>query len=239
MHIPRLLSAASALPLLTGTALALTPTKDSFNGKTIKKTRWDVENSSTKAAFLPANGKLNFTVAGKPTDDDYSILTLKKVRPSYNESWEMTLDVANTSSTKSTVGVGFQVFNAADPTDLVALEFFGKSGFFGVFITDDEDDSDQDLEKNPGVTKGSLKISFDKTSKLITLSYDKDGSANGFIWKKMGTFSPTGTGGDRRGNWNMNSQTGAFGIELYGFAEESKVTNGQASIDNFVLKPVK
>ncbi len=239
MHIPRILIAATALPLLSGTALALTPVKDNFNGKTIKKAHWKVENSSKQAAFLPANRKLNFTVAGKPTDDDYSILALKKVRPSYNENWEMTLDVANTSSTSSTVGVGFQVFNAEDPTDLVSLEFFGKSGFFGVFITNDEDDSDQDIEKNPGVTKGSLKISFDKTSKLITLSYDKDGSANGFIWKKMATFSPTGTGGDRRGNWNMNPQTGAFGIELFAFAEESKVANGQASIDNFTLKPVK
>lgn len=239
MYMTRILITASAMPLLGGTALALTPINDKFQGDTINKIRWKVESSSKKTAFLPANGKLDFTLAGKPTDDDYSILKLKRIRPSYNESWEMTLDVRNNTSTNSTVGVGFQVYNAQDPTDLVALEFFGKSGFFGVFITDDEDDSDQDIEKNPGVTKGSLKISFDKTSKLITLSFDKDGPANGFTWKKLATFSPTGTGGDRRGNWNMNSETGRFGIDLYAFAEDSKVVTGQVSIDNFTLKPVK
>lgn len=239
MHLSRILIAAAAMPLLSGSVFAVTPFTDKFNAKSINKTRWKVENSSKNVGFLPNKSKLNFTVAGKATEDDYSILALKKNFPGYNESWEITLDVTNTTSKKSSVGVGFQVFNADDPTDLVALEFYGKSGFFGVYITDDGDDWTQDIKKNPGVTKGSLKISFDKTTKLITFSYDKDGSANGFVWKKLSTFSPTGTGGDRRGNWNMNPTTGRFGIELFGFAEKSQVASGKVTIDNFTLKAVK
>lgn len=238
MSVSRILIAATAVPLFGGSALALTPFSDNFNANSIKSANWKVENSS-KGSFLANQNKLNFTVAGKPTDDDYSILTLKKNRPGYNESWEVTLDVTNTMSDESSVGVGVQVFNAEDPTDVVSLEFAGKIGFFGVFITDDEDDSDQDIEKNPGVTKGSLKISFDKTSKLITLAFDKDGSANGFVWKKLATFSPTGTGGNRRGNWNMNPTTGSFGIEIFAYGEKSKVASGKVTLDNFTLKAVK
>jgi hypothetical protein len=93
--------------------------------------------------------------------------------------------------------------------------------------------------RNPGVGSGSMRISFDKKTKLFTFWYDSSGSANGFQWVKISTFSPTGKGGDRSGNWNMNPGSGRFGIQLFGYAEGQSIASGKLTLDNFALKAVR
>jgi hypothetical protein len=234
---PLLLTLATC-QLLAGTSFALTPFSDKFDAATLSGARWKLNNYA-KAKLAPGDKVLNFIVASKPTEDDYSILELKNNRPGYNESWEMTLDVSNAANQGYNLGVGFQIYNAADPTDVAALEFYGKTGFLGIILTDDEDNPANDLKAKSPATKGSLKIGFNKTTKLITFSYDPDGSANGVSWKVLGTFSPTGKGGDRRANWKMNPASGSFGIQLYGFGQNRSIAKGKMALDNFVLKPVK
>ena len=55
-----------------------------------------------------------------------------------------------------------------------------------------------------------------------------------YEWQKIGTFSPTGVGGDERGNWEMNVDS-TFGIQLYGTAAATIIPAGKLTIDNFVL----
>ena len=56
---------------------------------------------------------------------------------------------------------------------------------------------------------------------------------------KLSTFSPTGRGGDRRGNWDMNLAGGRFGIQLFGFSDGANVAAGKVSFDNFKLKALR
>jgi hypothetical protein len=228
-------------PILTGSALALTPFSDNFKATSLNTTRWTLENAGT-GKLTQASGRLNFTVAASPTDDDYGILTLRNNRPGYNESWEIILDVANAANFGDDVGVGISIFNAADPNDNANFEFYGsgaRGGFNFIGITDDRDIPSQDVRANPSVSRGSLRISFSKTTKLFTCWYDKTGPADGFKWAKLCTYSPTGSGGTRRGNWKMNAGSGSFGIKIFGYAGGRSIASGKVSMDNFVLKAAK
>ena len=230
----------AAFPLLIGTASALTPFNDNFNATALNKIRWTLKNYA-KGKLMQGGGKMNFTVAGSPTGDDFSVLELKNNRPGYNESWEVILDVVNTTGQGNRVGTGLLVFNADDDGDQVMLEFNGrgrKGGFLVTDVTNDRDDPMQDIRVNPNVTKGSVRITFDKTSKLFTFWYDSTGPADGLVWKQLSTFSPTGKGGDRRGNWQMNPGAGRFGIQLFGLSDGRSVSSGKVSFDNFKLKPL-
>jgi hypothetical protein len=186
-----------------------------------------------------AGGRLNYTTSKPTTDDDYAMLTLRNNRPGYNENWHVIVDVANTAGKGSDVGVGITIANGADRMDNVNLEFYGKGtkgGFNFIGITDDVDDITQDITARRNVTKGSLKIAFNKTTKLFTFWYDRTGSADGFQWTRLCTFSTTGKGGDRRGNWKMNPAGGNFSVHLFGYSEFQTLAGGKATLDNFVLK---
>ena len=85
---------------------------------------------------------MNFTVAAGLTGDDFSVLELKNNRPGYNESWELILDVTNTSGQGYKVGTGFLIFNADDDGDQLMPEFNGtgrKGGLLVTGVTNDQD----------------------------------------------------------------------------------------------------
>ena len=219
-------------------AFALTPFSDNFNGASIDKTRW-ILRAFRAAKFTHDAGRVNFTTKAQATNDDYAILELRNNRPGFNENWQIILDVQNSAGKGDKVGTGITIYNAADPDDNVNLEFYGlgaKGGFNFIGITDDVDNQSLDVRANPRVTKGSLRVSFSKTTKLYTFWYDTTGSADGFQWRKLCTFSPTGTGGTRRGNWKLNAGSGSFGIRIFGYAELQTVANGRVNMDNFALK---
>lgn len=67
-------------PILTGSALALTPFSENFKATKLNTSRWTLKNAG-KGKLTQASGRLNFTVAASPTDDDYGILTLRNNRP--------------------------------------------------------------------------------------------------------------------------------------------------------------
>lgn len=227
-----------AFLILANSAVAVTPASDKFNTALLQASRWSVTKGA-KGKLTQSGGRVNYTAASPTTEDDYGILTLRNNRPGMNENWQVILDVSNTANRGEDVGVGICITNAADPLDSVNLEFYGegaRGGFNFIGITDDEDDASKDIHARPGGTKGSMKVSFNKSSKLFTFWYDSTGSSDGFQWVKLCTFSPTGTGGNRRGNWNMNPASGNFSVRLFGYSEFKVVTTGKASFDNFVLK---
>ncbi|MCU0748107.1 MAG: hypothetical protein MUF13_00985 [Akkermansiaceae bacterium] len=226
-----------AIPFLFQNAMALTPVSDNFNARLLNATRWTSE-SGAGGKLTQSSGRVNYTTL-RASDDDYAVLTLRNNRPGYNENWQVILDVANSAGKGEEVGVGMMIANGADPLDNVNLEFYGtgpRGGFNFIGITDDFDDISQDITARPNVTKGSMKISFNKNTKLFTFWYDRTGSADGFKWERLCTFSPTGKGGDRRGNWKMNPAGGNFTVAVFGYSEDQVVANGKASFDNFVLK---
>lgn len=238
--ILKTITTLAACHLLAGHASALSPFSDNFNAAKLNTSRWTLKNDA-KGKLVQSSGRLNFTVASPPTGDDSATLELRNNQPGFNENWQVTLDVTNTLGSGYLCGPGIWIFNSADRKDGVFLEFYGKQDGFNVIgITDDRDNPAGDIMRNPGVSSGSMRISFSKTTKLFTFWYDKTGSANGYQWVKICTFSPTGKGGDRSGNWNMNPGSGRFGIQLFGYSENpSPIVTGKLTMDNFALKAAK
>jgi hypothetical protein len=235
-----LLTTATILPFLTGTSLALTPFSDNFNAQALNESRWSLQNFGNAKLSL-GKKKFNFTVA-KPSGDDYSVLEMKNNTPGFNESWEIILDVSNLAGQNGNVGTGMLISNADDPDDNVSFEFTGKGnggGFTLIGIADDRDNPEKDFNVNPKISGGSLRVSFDKSTKLFSCWYDADAAKNGFKWKKIATFSPTGKGGDRRANWKMNPGSGRFKVMLFGYSDGKAVKAGKVSFDNFQLKAVR
>lgn len=230
------IAALAACHLLAGHASALSPFSDNFNAAKLNTSRWTLKNFA-KGKLAQSSGRLNYLVASPPTDDDFATLELRNNQPGFNENWETIVDVANTRNAGFSAGAGIWIFNATDPKDGLFLEFYGsRAGFNVIGITDDRDNPAGDISTNPGINSGSMRISFNKTTKLLTCWYDKTGSANGYQWVKIATFSPTGKGGDRRGNWNMNPASGRFGIRLFGYSERQTITAGKITMDNFALR---
>jgi len=225
---------------IAGNCLALTPVSDDFKGASLNTKLWKISNFEN-ARLRQSSGRLNFTIGPKThPEEDYAFAQLVNNQPGFNESWQVTLDVANTAAKGKRVGVGFWIFNADDPSDTVFFEFYGKgkgaNGGFNVSFVLDGQHVGADLWRNPNVSSGSLRITFNKQTKLFTFYCDRSGSGGGYQWTRIGTFSPTGVGGDRRAKWQMNPGSGRFGIRLEGFGEQSLVSGGKATMDNFVLR---
>jgi hypothetical protein len=228
---------------LSGTCMALTPVEEKFS-TALNPARWIV-SGSTYAKLEHGSGRLNFTVGPAKSEDDYASAQLSGNQPGYNESWQVIVDVSNTANAGNDVGAGFYIRNSANPFNVLYFEFYGdgkgKQGGFQASILKDEFGNylEPHLINSPKVKKGSLRITFNKTTKLITFFCDKTGSANGYQWKKIGTFSPTGVGGDRRLNWNMDPTSGSFVVGLEAFGDNRLVRNGKVNMDNFILKSLR
>lgn len=225
------------LPILTEIASALTPVSDDFNAATLNANRW-IYQKGGKGTFTQAAGLLKFKAALPVTNDDFAILTLRNNRPGYNENWEVILDVFNSANKGEKVGVGISIFNSADRTDNVNLEFYGSGaggGFNFIGVTNDRDDPSKDVRALLNFPTGRLRVTFSGQTKLFTFWYDNPTAGDGVPWTKLCTFSPTGVGGTRRGNWNMNPAGGTFGVQIFGYSESQGIADGKVWMDNFKL----
>lgn len=232
----------AACQILSGFCLAFTPAEDDFSAAVLNPKRWQL-NQFENAKLRQSNDRLNFIVRTSTADEDYAYLELRNNQPGYNENWQVLLDVTNATGEGDRVGVGFWIFNADDPADVVFFEFYGspgkrlRTGVRASFILDGAH-IDGVLElKQKLTTDGSLKLTFNKLTKRFTFHFRK--SVKGADWVNLGTFSVNGLGGDVRANWNMNPGGGRFGIRLEGYGENRQVIGGKASMDNFELKALK
>lgn len=229
-------------PVFAPNLLALTPASDRFNTENLNTSLWRMFHTEI-GTLSQSGGRVHYTMTRTDRQDDGEAgLKLLNNTPRYNESWQVMLDVRNTAGKNDDVGVGITIKNAADPDDNVNFEFYGKGklgGFNFYGVTNDVDDESQDIKVNPQVNQGSLRISFSAKTKLFTFWYDLTGSEDGFQWRRLGTFSPTGRGGDRRGNWNMTNTGGRFYINIVAYSDYHDISKGQVSFDHFTLKAAK
>lgn len=228
----KLLPSIIALAVLTGNALALTPVVEAFNGPKLDATRW-YQYKTGKGKLATQNGRLHFIVA-KSTKYDFASIELLSSRPGYNENWQLTLDLTNTANAGDKAGGGLMIFNAQDRSDYLYLEYYGKSGVDGGIIVNGKHAGKNASISIPAATpKGSVRITFDKKKKLLTLDLSVKNKKQGYEWVKVGTFSPTGKGGDVNGAWDMNPAGGSFGIQLFGVGFKKNVAAGKITFDNF------
>jgi len=78
---------------------------------------------------------------------------------------------------------------------------------------------------------GSLRASFDSTTKVITLDYKTTTDSD---WIQFGSFGITdpGNGADGNANWSM-TDTDQFCFDVYGWSEEMAIGSGKIYADNF------
>lgn len=227
---------------ITGNCLALTPFSDNFNAVKLDKIHWLPGSYGTGAILKQSDGRLKFVMPVAMDAEADAWIELAGIYPGYNENWQVILDVTNTNNHRGDSGPGFWIYNSADPSDSAYLEFLGKGtkgGFDASFVVNGLYTAGPDLLANPGVSKGSIRVVFNKTTKILTFSYDPTGSSDGYQWTKLGTFALNGVGGDRRGNWGMDPQSGTFTIRINGYVEGRVVAAGTETMDNFALKTVK
>ncbi|RYD47812.1 MAG: hypothetical protein EOP85_04790 [Verrucomicrobiaceae bacterium] len=227
-----LLPSVVAMAILAGNASALTPITDAFNK--LSETTW--YQYKTGKGKLAASGKLSFITKGAPTKYDFSSIELLTSRPGFNEDWQLTLDLTNTANSKTDAGGGLMIFNVQDRSDYLYLEYYGTSGVDGGIIVNGKPPAKKGHISIPAATKkGSVKITFDKKKKLLSLALSVKNKKQGYEWVDVGNFSPTGKGGDVSGNWDMNAAGGTFGIQLFGVAFDTAVKTGKITFDNFQL----
>ena len=231
----KILPTFAAFALLAGNALALTPVKEPFNGKALDKSRW-YEYRAGNGALAPNAGKLNLFTKGAATVDDFVSIELLNSKPGYNESWQLILDLSNKANAGKKVACGLMLFNDGDRDDYLFLEFYGKSGLTGGVITDLKHGKNH-ITLPKAVSKGSLRLRFDKKTKLLTLDLSATDKKQGYEWLTVGTFSPAN---DKKATvfakWNMDPGAGRFGVQLFGFAsDKTKVAKNKVTYDNFEL----
>lgn len=237
--------ALAALNFSATMGFALTPLSDNFNATTLNK-RWKL-TSFGNGKLSQKESALNFTVEPSANEGDSAEARLLNNQPGYNENWQVIVDVTNTMAKGYGAGVFLGVFDADAPSHYARIGFYGKkvlgngpqgpntriSGGFSIYASDLVS-SFSGL--NPDISKSSLRITFNKNTKLLTFYCDKTGPADGLQWTEVGSFSTNGVGGDQRSNWKMNPGGGRFGIKLEADGESLIIPNGKMTFDNFVLK---
>ena len=232
-------AAAFACLLLAPMSHALTPIADGFNNNALDPARWQVSQFG-KAKFKVSQQRVNFFIfpAFDP-NEDYGYLELLNNQPGFNESWQVALTVNNTSGQGDRIGAGFWIYNADDPSDVIFFEFYGNPAkrdrlcASASFVLDG-DYLEASLEHKAALlTKAKLRVIFNAKTKLFTFKVARTGK--NADWTTLGTFSPTGKGGDVRANWNLNPGSGRFGIRLEGYGERRLLEGGKVYLDSFNL----
>ncbi len=221
----------------TGNCLALTPVLEEFTSGALDETHF-YQNNVGNAKLVQGKQKLNLTVLPTSTKDDFVSAELLTSYPGYFESWEMTVDLTNTSSAGKKAGCGFMIFNYEDRSDFLFVDFYGLSGVRAGILVNGKDAAVGKLSTKVGLPKGSIRVKFDATSKLMAFSVSATNKTDGYKWVKIGTFAPTGKGGNVRANWKMKPADGKFGIQLFGFGHSQKVKSGKITLDNLAVTAI-
>ena len=220
---------------------ALTPLSDTFTGTSINAAKWQTPVLAGGGS-LSQSGNLRYT--SSVAAGDSSAYLPSATLPLYTESWEVVVDVVN-STTPTVVdqvaSTGIEIFNTANLNDSVFMELYASAlttlpmrrGFLATLVHNGTDAFVQDTLNIPGQTSGSLRVQFSASTKVITAYYDSTGSADGFQWTQIASYGIGGSGG-ANGNVNWGLSAGSpLAVTIYGFSSGMTVTAGQLTMDNF------
>ncbi len=205
---------------------------ENFNRTPLDTAVWH-RSKKGKGRLALKNGKLNFLVGTNPGKNDLGAVELICQYPGYDEEWELTVALSNTSGSGKKAGCGVMICHAEDRSDYFYLDFNGRAGVTSGMYANGRKLHGSIARKSPW-TKARIRIQYaDKVMKFSISPTGKPGS-----WLKIGTFSPAarneGVSARLHANWRMKPAD-TFGIQLYGFSNSAAVPAGKITLDNFRL----
>lgn len=251
--LPRAAVIAASLALLPLPSQAVPTLVEKFDGNKLNPNIW-VVTDFRKARMFPKGGRLHFILNKPSRKESYSIADTLNFFPTVAEDWEVIVDVKNkivqgASGKKPVAAPGIWISSLDETENVLYFEFYGRGagkrgGFEASFQRPNGNFLHPPLSKNfPRGRRGevgALRVVFLKNKQLFVF-WCKPGSRDSAQrWRKVGTFSITGKGGDQRLNWNMDPVHGRFLVRLGAFAEKkTKVGRGKISFDNYILRNIE
>jgi hypothetical protein len=193
----------------------------------------------TTARICPSGKEVNGRLEYRCPNDSW---TYEVNRPwiltefPYNKDWEMQIDVTNnmqlTDPEWTSFGIG--VISPYTSDNIAYAELYASGGGHR-FYADVETTTDYYSVQTGdlGVTTGAVRLSFDSTNKVISVSYDTDPS-DGYQWVSYGSFDIDGSGNGTYGsvNWGLTATDKLLPF-VYGYSQWTKISGGHLYGDNF------
>lgn len=170
--------------------------------------------------------------------------------PALSTDWEVSVDVSNIAvpAGDQVASFGLEVLDANNYDNYAFVEIYSsrlhvpalRRGFkadlavAGVELGKDTILGDH---MDIGVTSGSVRLTFNSSTKVLTAWFDPGGGTNGYLWERLGTFGIAGAGGSTtNADWRMQGND-AFIVTLYGYSRGMAISAGQMYGDNFLIQP--
>ena len=225
--------------LFSGYALAL-DVSDNFDDNIEDKALWGPDDGYGNGVLTETNHRLEYTVSTPAADGDYTWRWLIASQGAYTADWKTQIDLFNGSkplgSKKSEVGM--DIFRCDSWNDYISVGLYAADGyksFYGELFRSSDYDShglvdSGDLSGNLPL-RGSIQVSFNCTTKVISLDYKRPTDID---WIQLGSFGISAAGGGSDGNvdWSMTNIDQVC-IDVYGYSFKMAIASGKVYADNF------
>ena len=233
----------SVLHLLSGSAAnAAINGSDDFNDNLKDEAKWAPDRSVNGGLLTETGGHIEYTSNGIfPTQFGYRPWQLNKA--TYATNWEVIVDLTNTATPTvpdTSASMGIEIFAAGSA--------FSKSAYVELYASKDEDAPVErgfatglvDGENYTGdtasittATTGSVRVSFNAVTKVLTFYRDPDGPAGGYTWTQQASYGIAGSGGaNGNASWGL-AGSAELTVNIYGYSEFFATPAGTVSADNF------
>jgi len=220
-----------------GQALADTA-GDDFNDNSKDPAKWGTDEVKGHGHLNETNGRLEYT-CGSGTAKDSSDRPWVLRRFPYDADWTIQIDATNNTSpsTNQYSSFGINVRSVNDQTNEIEVELEaypgGASGFLAELHSGGNPYGYGYAEQITGSKSAPIRISFNSTTKVFTVSYYAD-PGTGYQWIDFGTFGVNGSGGlNGNGEWGLTDND-QFIAYVFGYSENMAVSDGQLYGDNFL-----
>jgi hypothetical protein len=149
-----------------------------------------------------------------------------------------TLNTVSLNATNQQVGTGIVIDGEAAnfTNEILAIQFSGASapntpevGFLGRMGTPT---NGVFVSALVAPINGAVRITFNSTTKVVTLFYDADHSG-GYSWTQFGSFGINGSGGaDANQSWGLTNSSQLV-VRVYGYSMNTAVASNEVALDNF------
>jgi hypothetical protein len=213
---------------------------DNFNDNAVDPTKWGTDITSGNGRLFEQNARVDYRVAAGTASDEAMRPWVAQLP--IDADWEATIDVHNqyNPAVSHYGAIGLRLRRAGTGNEEILFEHYSAgapdeigTGFFASLQNAQEFFGDTFYEYD--TFDGSLKMTFSVATKVVELSFDRDGPASTYGWQPLASFGLAGSGGGfGNRDWALSASQ-KFTLLLYGYSQLGAITNGLLYLDNFSL----